>query len=201
MRSDIFVQRYYMKWGCGKPIIHIEYSVYFVTAFLLLIIPIRWLLAAVTAAAVHELFHIAAIALMGGVVTDVRIGIGGTIIETQPLNNRTELVAALAGPTGSILLVCMARWIPRIAFCAFVHAIFNLLPFFPLDGGRILHCIIRMIVPEGKGERTAEIVEWILRAAFAVFCLFVGLGLLVPILLVVPLLWRNREKHLAKMGK
>ena len=43
-------------------------------AFLILALPLDWLLAAVTAAIVHELFHLLAVVLCGGRVIGIRIG-------------------------------------------------------------------------------------------------------------------------------
>ena len=51
---------------------------------------------------------------------------------------RRELLAVLAGPAGSLLLLSLYRVLPRVAVCAAVQGFYNLLPIEPLDGGRAL---------------------------------------------------------------
>lgn len=124
-----------------------EVSAYFLGALLLLTLPLNWLLAAVAAAAFHELCHILAVLLSGGRIFGVRIGVGGAVIETSPMTRGRELVCSLAGPVGSLLLVLACRRFPRLAICGFLQGVFNLLPVFPLDGGRVLRCGVQLIAP------------------------------------------------------
>lgn len=114
-------------------------------AFALLILPARMLLAAGTAAVFHELCHWLAIRLCGGEVLSVKIGAGGMVMETCPLPPGRELCCALAGPLGSFLLVFLYPITPLLSFCALVQGCFNLLPLYPLDGGRALHCAVALV--------------------------------------------------------
>ena len=119
-----------------RDFVRVDVSACLMGAFLLLTLPLNWLLSALAAAAFHELCHGAAILLLGGRIWGVRIGSGGAVMETEPLSSGKELVCALAGPAGSLLLVLTFRIFPRVAVCALVQGAFNLLPVFPLDGGR-----------------------------------------------------------------
>lgn len=105
-------------------------------ALWLLLIPLKWVLGAVLAAAVHELGHLAAVRACGGRVHAIEIGPTGARIETGPMEPGAELLCALAGPVAGGL-VCLAwRWVPEAAVMALFQTAFNLLPIFPLDGGR-----------------------------------------------------------------
>ncbi len=114
-----------------RDFVRVDVSACLMGAFLLLTLPLNWLLSALAAAAFHELCHGAAILLLGGRIWGVRIGAGGAVMETEPLSSGKELVCALAGPAGSLLLVLMFRVFPRVAVCALVQGAFNLLPVFP----------------------------------------------------------------------
>lgn len=123
---------------------------YWFGALLILLLPLNWLLAAATAAVFHELCHAGAIYALGGRVYSLRIGITGAVMETELDGRGREALAALAGPGGSFLLVLLGRWIPRVAVCAAIQGLFNLLPLYPLDGGRALRRGLEGFLPEGK---------------------------------------------------
>ena len=140
--------------------ISVDPAAWIFAAVLLLTLPLNWLLAAFFAAAFHELCHILAIRLLGGRIWGLRVRTGGAVIETEPLDFGRELVCALAGPCGSLLLLLCCRWIPRVALCALVQGLFNLLPVYPLDGGRALQCGAGMLLPE---KLAGPVCRWIER--------------------------------------
>lgn len=105
-------------------------------AFLLLVLPLRLILASMTAAVFHELCHFLALRIMGGQVYGVTIGAGGMVMDTAIMTPQAEAVCALAGPAGSFLLVLLCRRLPLLSLCALIQGCFNLLPIYPLDGGR-----------------------------------------------------------------
>ena len=113
-------------------------------ALLLLLLPLKLLLAAAAAAGVHELCHILAIRLTGGRLLGLTVGAGGMTLETLPMSAGRELACALAGPLGSFSLLLLGRWLPLTALWAFFQGCFNLLPLYPLDGGRAAGCILAL---------------------------------------------------------
>lgn len=130
-------------------------------AVLLLLIPLRWVIGCAFAVIVHEGCHILALTLLHIPILRVRIGVLGAQIETPPIDAARELICALAGPVGSLVLVLFARIVPYSALCALFHAFYNLLPVAPMDGGRILRSLLRLLFSPWLAERMAHICEYI----------------------------------------
>lgn len=140
-------------------------------ALMVLILPLKWLLAALLAAAVHEGFHIAAVYLLGGRVRTVSVSAAGAVINAAPMSRGRELACLLAGPLGSLSLLLFARWLPRTAVCALIQSVYNLLPFLNLDGGRALRCLLSFFLPEERAERVCGRVQ----SGFSAGALLLGL--------------------------
>ena len=147
----------------------------FFCALLLLTLPAAWVFAAVFAAAFHELCHVLAILLTGNEVHAICIGMAGAEIRTEFQNRRQELLCALAGPVGSLMLVPLYHSFPRLALCGAVQGLFNLLPVYPMDGGRILACILEGWVPQHR-ERILRWTEGAVLAAAIIVCIRFSLG-------------------------
>ena len=139
----------------------IEPRVYILLALLLLVLPIRWLVAAVLAAAFHEGCHMAAVYLLGGRCDRIRLSAQGARLEATLPAFRGELLAILAGPAGSLLLMSLYRVLPRVAVCAAVQGFYNLLPIEPLDGGRALRLCLEHWCPN-RAEKIMTVVRFVL---------------------------------------
>ena len=121
--------------------IWIHEDFYFLIAILLLLLPLRWIAAAFLAALFHELGHYAAVRLLGGSVVSGEISCRGAKMTAAPMKPWQELLSVLAGPAASLLLLSLGFLLPRLAFCGLIQGMFNLLPIYPLDGGKALRCI------------------------------------------------------------
>ena len=129
----------------------------------------RLLATVLGASAVHELGHCLALRLLGARITGLRVGLLGAVLETDSgrLSYGGELLAVLAGPAANLLSAVLlaalggTRWaVPvgaHLVLCAF-----NLLPVWPLDGGRALY----LLAAWSAGPAAAEwAVRWIGAAA------------------------------------
>lgn len=169
-------------------------GLYFYLALLILLVPLRWLLAAAVSVTVHELFHIAAIRCFGIPIHSVRIGIDGAKIRTQPMLLWQELICALAGPFGGLLLLPLARWFPVTALCSGFHSLYNLLPVYPQDGGRALRCGARLLITDKWASRICTAAEYICLAgvgALGVYGTFVLKAGILPLLFAAFFLRRS----------
>lgn len=177
--------------------VQIEPQALFLAALLLLTVPFRWVLAAAVAAAFHEICHLAAIQLLGGRVWKIRIGLRGARIETEPMSYARDVLAAAAGPVGSLMTLFLAKPFPRIAFCGILQTAYNLLPILPFDGGRIVQGILYCLFPRGKANTISRWIAVLTAVGILAVELRIGTGVL-PVLLLLPVFQYWREIFLAK---
>ena len=123
-------------------------------------LPVRYLAAAMFAAAVHEMSHILALKAIRVPVNRIEIGPFGAKIYTMDLTPIQEAICAAAGPAGSFLLMYIAAFAPLTAFFGLIQGSFNLIPMFSLDGRRLIHGLMQFCFPV-KGKRIAQVLSWI----------------------------------------
>ena len=130
-----------------------------VIALAFFLFPWQWILGWVAAAIVHEVFHYIAIRLCRCRVWQIHIGLSGTVMQAHFDRPISELLCAAAGPLGSLCLCLVARMLPRIAVCGYIQLLFNLLPIYPNDGGRILKILIMGLCPHRRSESIFRIIN------------------------------------------
>jgi len=148
----------------------------------------------------HELGH-SVVALHHGVaVRSITLFIFGGVawMEREPDSPRAELQIALAGPAVNVLLfgvfgalagrfaagepgMAIFQW---LAFLNLGVALFNLLPGFPLDGGRVLRALLW-----ARGREPAQATRLAARIGQGIAYALVGLGAAVAFADLVSGLW------------
>lgn len=165
--------------------VSIDSGILVLLALLLLTLPAKWIIGFVFAAAWHEICHYGALSLAGIRVHGLRIGVGGMVMDIPELTTGQEFICALAGPLGGLLLLAFCRWFPEAGICALMQSAYNMLPLYPLDGGRVLRCLTKWLCPQYSEQIcfAAEIltivgillvgiiVNWGIISVFAIFSL------------------------------
>ena len=101
-------------------------------------------------AGLHEGGHLLALGLLGIPVRSLELRASGAVIRAELPGDLRELPAAAAGPAVNLLLCgCFCRIWPSLWLCSLVQLLWNLLPVYPLDGGRIC----RLLLPRLFGAR------------------------------------------------
>ncbi len=159
-------------------------AVYLYLALVLLTVPIKWACAFVLSAVLHELGHLGIIRLLRIPVQCVSVAPTGAVIATGPMSSAEECICALAGPAAGLAAACLFRGFPELVICALIHSMINLLPLYPLDGGRVLYSLLCCVCPADTAQRIVDAAAWILLGALAVCLVRLRAGLLT---LVLPL--------------
>lgn len=141
-----------------KKLVRIDPGFYFLTGTAILLIPIRWVFAWAVAVLIHEISHILLLYLLGKKVYEIRIGTFGAKICAQQLSGFGGILCVLAGPIGGALPILFGRMVPRIAICAAILSAVNLLPIYPLDGGRVIGILFAKIAERVSTYRSQPIV-------------------------------------------
>ena len=128
-------------------------------AVMVLSVPVRWLGAWIIAAACHECFHCLAVLLFQKRIHRIRIGAFGAEIQTDSLSSGESVACALAGPAAGLLLLLLAKFVPRIAICAFFQSVFNLLPVASLDGSVAMKGFLKLFLKETTADKISACIE------------------------------------------
>lgn len=121
-------------------------------SFMLLLLPLPWLLAALCAGIVHELGHYLAIRAFRIPVYGVSLQGAGARIRTGEMSRLQEVICSSAGPFFGGLLFLLFPIVPRIAVCGLLQTAYNLLPFPNFDGGRILRSLLSHFLSENRAK-------------------------------------------------
>ena len=155
----------------------------------------------------HELSHALSAKRYGINTKDITLyPIGGVArLEKMPEKPKQELIVALAGPvvnviialllaplivqsnfetseSGNALIIGANNFLPMLGMLNITLAVFNLIPAFPMDGGRVLRALLAMKLGRVKATKIAAGIGKLLAFGFIVmgfysnpFLIFIGL--------------------------
>lgn len=135
------------------------------------------LFALLLAIAFHELGHIAALTLFDGRIRGFKMSMIGMCISYCGLKNRIEeFISLLSGPLSGIILAYLCSYLGRYYNSDFLLtcsgfgvllSTYNLLPILPLDGGRMMRCLLAAAIGEDRADGVCITVGVVLSAALA----------------------------------
>lgn len=163
-------------------------------AWMILVLPIPWIMPAVAAAFIHELCHYFAILHCTGERSGVGLYSFAARMKLPQMGRGRELICALAGPAGGLCLWLLSPWFPRLALCGLVQSLYNLLPVYPLDGGRALRCLLEMLVSPAYVDFICAFFQWFTIGALLLLCAYGAFALhlgFLPLLAVIILAFRT----------
>jgi Zn-dependent protease/CBS domain-containing protein len=169
----------------------------------------------------HEFGHAFAARIFGIRTPDITLlPIGGVArLERMPKNPYEELVVALAGPAVNVVIAAGiflflgnssgmseflrldqpgGSFLTKIAGINILLVVFNMIPAFPMDGGRVLRALLAIRLPHHKATRIAARVGQGIAILFAVGGLFWGNFVLVLIAVFV-FLGAQQELNVASL--
>ena len=132
---------------------------FIIVSLALLVTPVHWVLGWIAAVFFHEFFHYVALQICKVPVLGITVGAFGADIQTGAMTIWQEIIAALAGPLGSFLLLFFVRAFPYVSLCALGHLLFNLVPIYPMDGGRVVTGLCVALFGEERGFRCSKIIS------------------------------------------
>lgn len=162
---------------------------------------------------VHEYCHALAAIKNNIYVKEIVFNIFGatTFIDPKVIFNRNAgLKIALAGPIGSLVLAILLFLLtffisePILFHFCFINVViyvFNLLPFFSFDGGKILYYLLSFIMFPIKAMKVVAIISYILSIIGIIITIIFMKFQLLPIFIFFILITKEQHKYFKMLLK
>lgn len=159
---------------------------------------------------IHELGHLLAGILLGLKVKGIDVMPFGVSINFEDYSNKyiaKKIIIAMAGPLVNVIIVILGiynNWEEEIIYANILIGLFNLIPLYPLDGGRILKYIIQLTTNSREAEmfsyKLSNILIIILTIVSSVGILFIqNIGIVLILAYLWVLIIKENKKYKLKM--
>ncbi len=154
----------------------------------------------------HEFGHVLTARRFGIRTPDITLlPIGGVArLERMPEKPIEELLVAVAGPAVNVVIAAVLwpiaglaemtgepeaffeiPFLQRLMMTNMLLVVFNLIPAFPMDGGRVLRALLAMVMPYGKATEVAATIGQVLAVVGAIFAIKTGAFMILLIALFI----------------
>lgn len=164
-------------------------------------VAVLFVLAIFACVVLHEYGHALTARRFGIKTLDITLlPIGGLArLERMPHNPWQELAIAVAGPavnvviaailfaglpilvSSALLPIAVANFLARLAWINVLLVVFNMIPAFPMDGGRVLRAMLALAMPYRSATRVAVGVGRLAAIGFGLFGVMTGNWMLILI--------------------
>ncbi|MBQ8382858.1 MAG: site-2 protease family protein [Clostridia bacterium] len=139
------------------------------------------LAAVCSAVLIHELTHLTVLWLAGGSATSLTVTPMGLSIERSGLlSHWGEILLSLSAPLANLLLAALYAYL-RLDSCTVEvnlgFGLLNLLPIYPLDGGKALMALLSIRLERDKTEKIVSCISILVLLIFWLFAVAVALVL------------------------
>ncbi len=135
----------------------------------------KTMLTLLTVVLLHECTHMLVAHLLGFETQSIEIypfGGAAEICGTEDFPAFEGLIAA-SGPLASLFIGFLAQKLPFVpnefVSLSYSVALFNLIPVYPLDGGRILCSLLKSFCGEQKGHKCCAVIGIIISSAYLIY--------------------------------